>query len=283
MKYLIVSADDFGSFKSINRGIIKTFKDGIVTSIQLMPAAREFADALALASIAGIKEVGEHLCLTDATPVTEIGLIPTLVAHNGRLPKGCVRVALGLASKKINLLEIRLELKNQLERIKNSGLRITSLSGHEHVHLLPDILNIFVELAKEYKIPAIRYPRREKLSGFITIKKFYKICVLGYFEKKNSVVLRNSGLFYTDNILGLLDSGNLKEGTLLRLLKSLGQGCAELVAHPGFLSPEVKKESVFNRNCEKELAALTSDRIKQLVSDLNIKLITFEEFCSCSR
>jgi chitin disaccharide deacetylase len=283
MKYLIVSADDFGCFKSINRGIIKAFKDGIVTSIQLMPAAREFEDALALASAAGIKEVGAHLCLTDAAPVTNPGLIPSLVNNNGRLPKGCFNIAFGLFSKKINLADIRLELKNQLERIKNSKVRIISLSGHQHVHLLPDILNIFVDLAKEYKIPVIRYPRQDKLSGFITLKKFYKICVLAYFEKKNNVVLKKSELFYTDNILGLLDSGNLNEETLIRLLSLLSQGSTELVAHPGFLSPEVTRESVFNRNCEKELTALTSDRVKKLLKNLNIKLITFEDFCLCPR
>ena len=283
MKYLIVSADDFGSFESLNQGIIKAFKDGIVTSIHLMPAASEFQDALAQARAAGIKEMGAHLCLTREAPVTNPDLIPTLVTNNDRL-KGRGRIFLDLLLKKINLQEIRLELKNQLERIKNSGIKITSLSGHEHVHMLSEILNIFIELAKEYKIPAIRYPRQEKLGGVITINKFYKICVLVYFQRKMGVVLRKSGLLYTDNFSGYLDSGKLNEEVLMRLLRSLGEGCTELMAHPGFLSPEVKKGSPFHaKNCENELAALTSARIKQLVSDLNIKLVTFEEFCSVPR
>lgn len=279
MKYLIVSADDFGSFKSVNNGIIKAFKEGIVTSVHLMPAAREFEDALAQARQAGIQEMGAHLCLTGAAPVTNPNLIPTLVASNGRLPKGCVRIALGLLFKKINLQEIHLELKNQLELIKNSGIRITSLSGHQHVHLLPNILNIFVELAKEYKIPVIRYPRLDKLIWPITISKLKKICVLTCFGKNMDAVLKKSGLLYTDNFLGLLNSGKLNEEVLMRLLRLLGQGCTELMTHPGFLSPEAIKESPFNRNCENELAALISQRVKKLASDLNIKLITFEEFC----
>ena len=188
MKRLIVSADDFGFSKSINRGIVRAFKDGIVTSIHLMPAASEFEDALAGASEAGIKEMGAHLCLTDAAPVTSPDKIPTLVADNARLPDGYAGIVSGLLFKKINLQEIHLELKNQLERIKKTGIKITSLSSHEHVHMLPDILSIFVELAKEYKIPAIRYPRKDKLSGPITINKFYKICVLAYFEDRKSVV-----------------------------------------------------------------------------------------------
>ena len=283
MKYLIVSADDFGFSKSINRGIIGAFKDGIVTSVHLMPAASEFEDALAQAKAAGIKEMGAHLCLTGAAPVTKPDKITTLVADNARLPDGYARIVSGLFFKKINLQEVHLELKNQLERAKNSGIKITSLSSHEHVHMLPDILSIFVKLAKEYKIPAIRYPRQEKLNGLITLKKFYKICVLAYFEKKMDVVLKESGLVYTDNFLGLLDSGKLKEETLIRLLGSLGQGCTELVTHPGFLSQEVTRGTSFNLNCEKELAALTSQRIKKLINDLNIKLVTFEGFCSYPR
>jgi len=283
MKYLIVSADDFGCSKSINRGIIRAFKDGIVTSIHLMSAASEFEDALAQASQAGIKEMGAHLCLSSAIPVTNPDNIPTLVAGNGRFYEGYHRIALGYFFKKNNLKEIRLELKNQLGRIKKSGIKITSLSSHEHVHMLPDILSIFVELAKEYKIPAIRYPRKDKLSWPITINKLKKIFASACFEKKMGVVLRKSGLAYTDNFLGLLDSGNLKEETLIRLLGSLGQGYTELVTHPGFLSPEAIRESPFYLNCEKELAVLTGDRVKKLVSDLNIKLVTFEEFCSCPR
>lgn len=268
MKYLIVSADDFGLAKSINRGIIKAFKDGIVTSVHIMPTAIEFQDALAQASQAGIKEMGAHLCLTGVVPVTNIDKIPTLVTDKGRLPNGYGKLFLGLFFKKINLAEVRLELKNQLERIKNTGIKINCLSSHEHVHLLPEILSIFVELAKEYKIPAIRYPRKDRLVGRMTINKFYKMCVLAYFEKKMGVVLKKSGLAYTDNFLGLLDSGNLDEETLVRLLGSLGQGRTELVTHPGFLSPEAIQESPFHRNCEKELAALTSERVKKLVSDL---------------
>jgi len=283
MKCLIVSADDFGFSKGINRGIIKGFKDGIVTSIHLMPAASEFEDALEEANHAGIREMGAHLCLTGAVPVTNLEKISTLVANNARFHEKYGGVVSGLFFRKINLREVRLELKSQLERIKNSGIKITSLSSHEHVHMLPDILSIFVDLAKEYKIPAMRYPREHKLSGSITINKLYRICVLACFEKKMGAVLSKSGIAYTDNFLGLLDSGNLDEETLMRLLGALGQGCTELVTHPGFLTPEVTRDSSLHINCEKELTALTSDRVKKLISDLNIKLVTFEEFCLCAR
>lgn len=268
MKYLIVSADDFGISKSINSGIIKAFKDGIVRSIQAMPVAKEFQDALAQARNAGINEMGVHL---------------SLVTGDGKFPQGYIKIALGVFFKKINLQEVELEFRNQIECVKCAGIKISSLSSHEHIHMLPDILRIFVKLAKEYKIPAIRYPRKDKLVEPISVKKFYKMCVLAYFEKKIGVILKKSGLIYTDNFLGLLDSGNLSEETLVRLLGSLRQGCTELVAHPGFLTPQAIKESPFHRNCEKELAALTSNRIKKLINDSDIKLITFEEFSAFPR
>jgi len=268
MKYLIVSADDFGISKSINSGIIKAFKDGIVRSIQVMPVAQEFQNALAQAKNAGINEMGVHL---------------SLVTRDGKFPQGYSKIACGLFFKKINLQEVELEFRNQLECVKCAGIKISSLSSHEHIHMLPDILRIFVKLAKEYKIPVIRYPRKDKLVGLISISKFFKMCVLAFFQKKMGAILKNSSLIYTDNFLGLLDSGNLGEETLVGLINSLGQGCTELVAHPGFLSSEAITESPFHRNCEKELAALTSDRVKKLISNLNIKLITFEEFSAFPR
>jgi predicted glycoside hydrolase/deacetylase ChbG (UPF0249 family) len=263
MKYLIVSADDFGLSKSINSGIIKAFKDGIVRSIQVMPAAKEFQDALAQARNAGINEMGVHL---------------SLVTRDGKFPQGYSKIARGLFFKKINLQEVELEFRNQLECVKCAGFKISSLSSHEHIHMLPDILRIFVKLAKEYNIPAIRYPHKDKLVGLISINKFFKICVLAFFQGKMKAVLKDSGLIYADNFLGLLDSGKLEEKTLIFLLKSLNQGSTELVTHPGFLTSEVIKESPFHCNCEKELNALTSNRVKKLVKDLDIQLVTFEEF-----
>ena len=55
MKYLIVSADDFGLTKTTNQGIAKAYNEGIATCIQFMPSGAAFEHALGLAQELGLK------------------------------------------------------------------------------------------------------------------------------------------------------------------------------------------------------------------------------------
>lgn len=49
MKKLIVNADDFGVTSSVNKGVIKAFKEGIVTSTSLMVGRQAAKEAAKLA------------------------------------------------------------------------------------------------------------------------------------------------------------------------------------------------------------------------------------------
>ena len=74
MKCLIVTADDFGLSKSINEGIVKAYKDGIVTSISLIPTGEAFHDAVALARDLKLEDIGAHLSLTETGPLTHFNI-----------------------------------------------------------------------------------------------------------------------------------------------------------------------------------------------------------------
>jgi len=49
MKELIINADDFGLSSGANRGIIKAWREGILTSASLMVGEKAFPEAVALA------------------------------------------------------------------------------------------------------------------------------------------------------------------------------------------------------------------------------------------
>jgi hypothetical protein len=88
VKALIVNADDFGLAESINRGIIKGYKDGFITSTSLMCSAPAFKDAVALAqeNHPGLG-VGIHLTLVGGVaPVLPPEQVPTLVDDQRRFP-----------------------------------------------------------------------------------------------------------------------------------------------------------------------------------------------------
>src|SRR3989338_4936855 len=116
MKYLIVSADDFGLTKSINEGIVKAYKEGIVTSLNLLPTGEAFEDALNLAKGLKLEDIGAHISLTETGPLTDPGLIPSLVTRGGRFYKNHNEFFLKFFLGAIDRDQVYVELKNQLDR-----------------------------------------------------------------------------------------------------------------------------------------------------------------------
>ncbi len=277
MKYLIVSADDFGLAKAVNEGIVKAYKDGIVTCVNLMPTGEAFDDALKLTKMIGLKEVGAHLALTQTNPLTEASMVPTLLAANGGFHQDYKKFFLRYIRGKIDLDQVYIELKNQINALQVTGLKITNLNSHEHIHMAPVILNIFVKLAKEYRIPAIRFPRKE-MSFYFGINKFYRTIILSFFEKPMKKILSASMISSPDHFRGFLHFGNLKEEIVFRIIDSLEEGTTELVCHPAIVRPEVPQKYEFNKNGELELSALTSDNVKNLLNNKKIQLVSYGEF-----
>ena len=280
MKRLIVSADDFGLSRSINEGIVKAYKEGIVTNLNVIPTGEAFDDAADLIKRLKLEEAGAHLALTETLPVSDPAKIPSLVTKNGMFYSNHILFSAKFMFGLIARHDVYLEFERQLLRVEKTGVRITNLSSHEHIHMIPAIMDMMVRLAKEHDIPAIRYPRKEKARRGFEIKKFFKYAVLSCFDKGMEKALRGSGIAYTENFAGFLDSGRLDERKLIDILSSLPEGTTELVCHPGFMGPEVMDKYRWHKNCERELYALTSPIAKTLIGENGIDLITYGKFAS---
>ncbi len=278
MKYLIVTADDFGMTKSISEGIARAYKDGIVTTVSFLPTGEAFRDAVRMAGELDLKEVGAHLSLTETRPVTDPARIPSIVAKDGRFFRRRNIFFMKFFLNGIDPAQMNIEFRAQLDALKKVGLPITHLSSHEHIHMMPGILEIIVRLAKEYDIPVIRYPHKDRQIRKSGIGVFYKSIILSYFAKGMKHILDNTSINYADHFMGFLESGKIGEETLLKMLDALEDGATELVCHPGFLGPEVLNRYRFHMNCENELYALTSPRVKKLILEKGIKLTTYLKY-----
>jgi hopanoid biosynthesis associated protein HpnK len=277
MKRLIVSADDFGLTRSINQGIAQAYKDGIVTCIHVMPSGGAFGHALELSREMGLEEVGAHLALTETSPVGEPVRVPTLVSAPGRFPGGRIAFLMRYLFGSVDKGQAYSELKDQMDALAATGLRIMTLSCHEHLHMIPAILDLFILIAREYGVPAIRFPHGERpfRPGMNAV---LKSLALSLFERPMRKALRNSAIVSPDHFRGLMDSGSLDEEVILRIIEALEDGTTELVCHPGILGPEIPDKYPFHRNCETELSALTGDRVKKLIEDRGIALVRYSDF-----
>jgi len=142
VRKLIVNADDFGRSSLINEGIIQAHQKGIVTSTSLMTGREAFAEAVALARANPRLGIGLHLDL-DAFFQVEHGVGRLLEYKDASLPMNAIIEA----------------TEQQLQKILATGLLITHVDGHHHVHLRPELFAAVAALTAKYKIPVLRYFR----------------------------------------------------------------------------------------------------------------------------
>ncbi len=273
LKCLIVTADDLGLTESINEGIAKACREGIVSSVSVIPTGEAFEDALKRIRDLGLKEIGAHLALTETKPLL----------NSSKFYKNHNQLVKDIFFKASDLGLVRIELKAQLELLKEAGVKITHINSHEHIHMVPEILDIFISLAKEFNIPALRYARGDRPMRAFNIKDLYKKSILSYFSSHTAGSFKSSGLLYTDRFLGLLDAGRLNEDILIEMLRGLKDGVTELVCHPGFLSPAVIESYKWHAGAEGELFALTEARVKNAIIENGIRLIAYGELPSVRR
>ena len=150
MKRLIINADDFGLTEGINNGISDCYKKGAIKDISLIADSNAYEHAVGLAKKNNIKNIGAHIVLSEETdPRRKYYKFPW-------------RYFLGTISDK----DIYANVKNQISKIKNSGFDITHLNSHQHIHMVPRILKVFIRLAKEFSVKFIRFPYEAKIFNF---------------------------------------------------------------------------------------------------------------------
>src|SRR5688500_6981704 len=142
---LIVTADDVGLDPGMTEGAIRAHREGIVTACSIVANGAAFEDAVSRLREVPSFEVGVHLALVDERPLTAI-----------RFPKKYTSFVPLYLARIIGIATIERELRAQIERVLATGLRVTHLNGHQHLHLLPRIFRVVVQLAREYGIGYVR-------------------------------------------------------------------------------------------------------------------------------
>src|ERR671924_1565273 len=133
-RYVRVSGDDFGFSHGVNRAIIQAHECGVLTSASLMVTGRAFDEAVALAHAHPRLAVGLHLVVVCGRTALPPGEIPHLADVTGNFPFGAFRTGLRYQFNAAARLELRREIRTQLEMFRGTGLRLSHVDGHLHMH-----------------------------------------------------------------------------------------------------------------------------------------------------
>ncbi len=280
---IIVNADDFGRHALINQAVTEGVQKGILRSATVMVGGAAFSEAMELAKREPLLGVGIHLTLVDGRPVLPKEAIPSLIdPYTGRFYSNHAAFVKHFLKGNVRLEDVKQELTAQIETFLHIGLFPTHADSHQHMHVLPGIIDTVIALCKEYKIPALRIPaipvdlwatRKNNLGEQIGRAGLH---VLAQRARRKA---HAAGILTTDYFGGIVAGEAVDKKALRLLLLTLKEGVTELMLHPGTDNRILIPATAWQHNFEAELEGVMDPGNLQIMKERDILPINFAQLC----
>ncbi len=288
MKRLIINADDFGLAPGVNRAIVELQQAGALSSATLMANGPFFSPAVYMAFAQPALAVGCHVVLVDGSPCLRPAEVPSLVDPQN---PSSFRTTVGrffadLLRGRVREEEIEAEAVAQIRRIQSSGITVSHIDSHKHVHAFPRVLAPLLRAASQCGVRCVRNPfepwwslKATRPAG--TVRRM-QVHVMRTQGRAFTRLTREHGMMTADGSMGLLATGILDDSVLRGLLRAMPPGTWELVCHPGYNDralDEARTRLRASREVERSaLLAVIPDAIK---NDSGLALIDFHQLRGC--
>ncbi|TSA53831.1 MAG: ChbG/HpnK family deacetylase [Actinobacteria bacterium] len=268
-KVVVVTADDFGYNDEICHGIEIGFTQGLITEASLISTAPSRDLAIQIAQRNPGLGVGCHLTLQEFPPFTSHPFVASL-----RYKSNFVLFVRILFATRKQLSSVIAEMHQQIDWIRNQGITISHLNGHNHFHMHFRLLKRLHALAHHHQIRWVRITEPGFRHQLRRSRLFNKILIgITSFLANQHLGLRATT---TDSFYGFGVSGNLTREQLLSYLTTCKEGISEIMCHVG-TSNQVPMLTGYQ--WADELEALTSMSKFEAENAFNISIANFS-LCS---
>lgn len=268
--HLIVNADDYGYFPCVSQGILEAASSGSVTATGILANSPDLNTQLKCLDSVDNLDIGVHLNLTFGHALSSV-MAEKLSHWQGCFP-GAYAMSLLILTGKISLSDVRSEWCAQIEACRQKKLLF--LNSHEHIHMLPVLFPLTIELAQEYGIPHVRLTQAEWLAPFGG-SALVRNTLIQAMQTINQPRLK----VQTPIFLGLSQSGKLEYNYLETIFSKLKPGKSyELMCHPGrFDAGEISDTRLQSyHDWDGELALLQSPQVHSLYEKFGIRLSHYQ-------
>lgn len=294
-RVLIVNADDLGLSDGVTEGIVRAWRDGVVTSTSALVNVDGAPGRIAAVHAAHPDlPIGLHLNITDGRPVLPPERVPTLVRADGRF-YSIDEIPLQLL--RIDHDELAAELRAQAELLTAVGVRFTHIDYHQHIVVLyTPFYRHVIELAREYNVPvrqpvpasltgALRFESKTKDAALRTMLRFgVRHPVLGArlvrhmtpaAVRRQGRWLRSAGVRAPDLFIdGFFRNASV--ANFIAMLRQLPAGVSEVVVHPAVVDDGLRGSGgAYVDERAEELAVLTEPRVLEAVAAEHVELASF--------
>jgi chitin disaccharide deacetylase len=272
-RLLIVNADDYGLTPAVSRAILRSHRDGIVTSTSVLSPAPGFEPLVAALRDTGGIGVGAHLAAVgEDPPLLTAREVPSLVDGRGRLASSWRVFLPRMAARRIDPDDLRREFTAQIGRITGAGLKPGHVDTHQHLHLWPAVGEVVLDVAETAGITAMRIIRSAARSPVgVTVRRLGR-------RLEGRAAAR--GVRFPATASGLDEAGTLDRPRLERAIDRLaaaGAASAELATHPGEGGDPDLRRYDWGYVWAEELAGLTDPAVRRRVEAAGFRLGTYAD------
>ncbi|MBC7951441.1 MAG: ChbG/HpnK family deacetylase [Rhodospirillaceae bacterium] len=269
---ITLCADDYGFTPGVSHAIRMLIEQGRLQATGCMTGSPFWPEAARLLKpLDGKADMGIHLTLTDHVP---LGAMPNL-APKGRLPPIDQLVKRAVTGR-LDRAEIAAEFERQFDSfVAHFGRAPDFLDGHHHVHQLPVIGDVTLDLWRRRLGPdawvrccvesacAIAARRIDPVRALI-------ISTLGRGFRRR---LRAEAVPHNTSFRGVYDfSGRVPFGELFRRFTANPGPRALMMVHPGFVDDALRAADSLTDQREVEFAFLSSDACPLSLADRGLSL-----------
>jgi len=232
VKRIILNADDFGLAPSINAAVIEASRNGYLTSTSLCVMGPVAEEAAAAVGELPRLSVGLHLALVDETPAAPVSEIPSLINSEGRLPRSGLEFTRRWSVGQISARDVAREVAAQWTRAERLGVRPTHFDSHDHIHVLPGVLEICLREASARGVHRLRVPAETVVDGVAGVRRRFFGLGLRVLSQRAARVATQHGFAFPDAFSGFRGAGAIDTDSLVARILAAPAGCTEIALHP---------------------------------------------------
>jgi chitin disaccharide deacetylase len=257
---LVLHADDLGMNRAVTDGILRGFRDGLLTSTSLLANAPDASRALqqwkgllaeqAAGRLASMPnrtrlhdpahpfDLGVHLNLTQGRPLSGSSYPSELLDSSGRFLGVFALFSRLLRCDERLQTAIRFELERQVQVVCDHGLQPTHLNGHQYIEMMPSIASVVLDLLHRFNIKAVRVARECALWRSTVLRgqplRWPLACVKRLFADRFRTRMDTLGVAHPDVFFGTAHAGDIDLDLMRRFLAiAQTERSAEIALHPG--------------------------------------------------
>lgn len=270
---LVVCADDYALTPGVSRAIRELLAARRISATSVMTVSEFWpSEAGALQQFAVAADIGLHVTLTDQMP---LGPMATF-APAGRFPTMGEVYKMGIL-RRLPIPEIVDEIERQVAAfVSHFGAPPAYLDGHHHVHQLPGVRDIVVDVAARLGQGRV-WVRCCRERPMLVLKRgvaMAKALAIGGFGGGIEILARQAGVPVNRGFSGAYDYlGDTRP--IGELFERFVHGADEntlVMCHPGYVDAELDGRDAMKTPRETEFAYLMSDAWPELLRKSGLDL-----------